>query len=160
MHYGVLGMKWGVRRYQNKDGTLTDAGKKKYTKWRDKRIKKAERGLKRNERYRDEIVTYQREKFYNALDTFGVNDARTHVYGTEYVQGKSISDADIANYKMQLKILKNTKVKDIPKKISENGKSFYKTSYERYEDFKFTSELLTTQEVESALYGTFLVRGY
>lgn len=30
MHYGILGMKWGVRRYQNKDGTLTDAGKKRY----------------------------------------------------------------------------------------------------------------------------------
>lgn len=25
-HYGILGMKWGVRRYQNKDGTLTPEG--------------------------------------------------------------------------------------------------------------------------------------
>ena len=30
MHYGILGMKWGVRRYQNADGTLTEAGKKRY----------------------------------------------------------------------------------------------------------------------------------
>lgn len=29
-HHGVKGMKWGVRRYQNKDGTLTNAGKKRY----------------------------------------------------------------------------------------------------------------------------------
>lgn len=29
-HSGVKGMKWGIRRYQNKDGTLTPAGKKRY----------------------------------------------------------------------------------------------------------------------------------
>lgn len=29
-HHGVLGQKWGVRRYQNKDGSLTDAGRKRY----------------------------------------------------------------------------------------------------------------------------------
>ena len=28
-HHGILGQKWGVRRYQNKDGTLTAAGKKR-----------------------------------------------------------------------------------------------------------------------------------
>ena len=29
-HHGIKGMKWGVRRYQKKDGTLTSAGKKRY----------------------------------------------------------------------------------------------------------------------------------
>lgn len=32
VHYGVLGMKWGVRRYQNKDGSLTSAGEKRYSR--------------------------------------------------------------------------------------------------------------------------------
>jgi hypothetical protein len=35
-HFGILGMKWGIRRYQNEDGSLTDAGRKH----RDKLVKK------------------------------------------------------------------------------------------------------------------------
>lgn len=30
-HFGIKGMKWGVRRYQNRDGSLTSAGKRRYT---------------------------------------------------------------------------------------------------------------------------------
>lgn len=30
-HHGILGMKWGVRRYQNKDGSLTRVGKQRYS---------------------------------------------------------------------------------------------------------------------------------
>ena len=29
-HHGILGQKWGVRRFQNKDGTLTNEGQKRY----------------------------------------------------------------------------------------------------------------------------------
>ena len=31
-HHGILGMKWGIRRYQNKDGSLTSVGKRRYNK--------------------------------------------------------------------------------------------------------------------------------
>lgn len=42
-HYGIAGMKWGIRRYQNKDGTLTKAGQKRY----DKELEKAKAEQKR-----------------------------------------------------------------------------------------------------------------
>ena len=31
-HHGVKGQRWGIRRYQNPDGTLTEAGKRRYIK--------------------------------------------------------------------------------------------------------------------------------
>lgn len=45
LHWGIKGMKWGVRRYQNKDGTLTAAGKKRYKAEMDK-LKAEEAALK------------------------------------------------------------------------------------------------------------------
>lgn len=38
-HYGIKGMKWGVRRFQNQNGTLTSAGRKRYAD--DPRVKKS-----------------------------------------------------------------------------------------------------------------------
>lgn len=40
-HFGIKGMKWGVRRYQNKDGTLTRAGIDRYRQTRGGRAKMA-----------------------------------------------------------------------------------------------------------------------
>lgn len=39
-HFGIKGQKWGIRRFQNEDGTLTDAGKKRYQKENYRRLEK------------------------------------------------------------------------------------------------------------------------
>ena len=40
-HFGIKGMKWGVRRYQNEDGSLTPAGKKHYRNMSDDKLQKS-----------------------------------------------------------------------------------------------------------------------
>ena len=42
-HFGIKGMKWGIRRYQNADGSLTDAGKRRYDKQQQKEKERKER---------------------------------------------------------------------------------------------------------------------
>ena len=63
MHYGVKGQKWGVRRYRYADGTLTPAGKKRYS---------SKNGFNRTMRMKMTEL---------------VNTARTHVTGKQYVDG-------------------------------------------------------------------------
>ena len=39
-HHGVIGQKWGYRRFQNKDGSLTNAGQKRYHSDNTKQLEK------------------------------------------------------------------------------------------------------------------------
>ena len=65
-HYGVKGMKWGVRRFQNKDGTLTPKGKKRYSGNRGD-IEKQYDPKNRDDMnaLRKEISTYLRDLGFN-----------------------------------------------------------------------------------------------
>lgn len=47
-HHGIKGQKWGVRRYQNDDGTLTEAGKRRYSKQYESHMNKYLSDLQRH----------------------------------------------------------------------------------------------------------------
>lgn len=59
-HYGIKGMKWGVRRFQNEDGTLNAAGEKRY----QKNTKRAEAALSRELKYRDKAAKMKSKAAY------------------------------------------------------------------------------------------------
>ena len=46
-HHGIIGMKWGIRRYQNKDGSLTPKGKKRYSEDYNESRNIKRKGIKR-----------------------------------------------------------------------------------------------------------------
>lgn len=64
-HSGIKGMKWGERRYQYEDGSLTPAGRIRYLKGGDKEIRKAEK-----ERAKREKILSDRKKLYKHRDEF------------------------------------------------------------------------------------------
>lgn len=65
VHHGTKGMKWGVRRYQNKDGTLTPAGKKRYNKEMAK-LKEEERVLKNRQKTQAKFDKLEEKRKANA----------------------------------------------------------------------------------------------
>lgn len=94
MHFGIKGQKWGVRRFQNKDGTLTAAGKKRkreddyhstglksaIAKRSNKKVDKGFKDWKENAQKRDDAITlgkkanaakmaYEKDKSNKSLKT-------------------------------------------------------------------------------------------
>lgn len=64
MHYGVVGQKWGVRRYQNPDGSLTEEGKQRYLNPDGTLTKEARKELKPDQwlKIRQEFYKKQSEE--------------------------------------------------------------------------------------------------
>ncbi len=111
---GILGMKWGVRRYQNADGSLTPAGRRRYAKLEKEREKlgapKSQRTVPISDEYvrarqinakplstlsnqelRDLVQRMSLEKQYNELNPSDYTKAMNYVKKIT-ATGKTVSD--------------------------------------------------------------------
>lgn len=64
-HWGIKGMRWGIRRYQNKDGSLTKAGQRRYDKEMEK-LKKEEQVLKNRKATQGKLAKLEAKRASNA----------------------------------------------------------------------------------------------
>ena len=83
-HYGIKGMKWGVRRYQNEDGTLTPAGRKRISK---KYKQESQEAMKDLSRSYDRMQMEAWNKAADSMNRGGIaefNASQQKKYGEKY----------------------------------------------------------------------------
>ena len=144
-HHGIKGMKWGVRRYQNSDGTLTPAGRKRISKQYEKTAKKVSRELSKNYNHMY-VNAYNKTADYmnsGGIDKF--NASQRKKYGENYAK----RDGYVNDYMQKF----NTELaKNLNKSLNDfyNSNKNYKNSKELVDRYSMTKwdDLARTNEAK------------
>lgn len=125
IHHGILGMKWGVRRYQNKDGSRTDAGKLRYS--HDKIVIRKGEEVQRISKISSESPTGRTYISFKELDNlkYTVEAGGDGLYWTSNYDNEHPNDPLRSNYGFKIKL----KVTDdiIAPSFDESIDAFVKT---------------------------------
>ena len=130
-HHGIKGQKWGVRRYQNADGSLTAAGKKRQAKQNDKdsvaRGKELHKQVKKGTRRVDELDEAQLKDLKNYTDKAGKNAVAGAL---AVVGGVAVTGAAAAGIAGAVSVRKE-KNKAEPEKKQDDSHEDYKRAHEK-----------------------------
>lgn len=124
MHHGVKGMKWGVRRYQNSDGSLTSAGQRRLYK----KVKRAKSDNKRRELIRQHLNSEYANDRNKALQDFRNQVKKTADYDVKM---------DIEVDKLADKMAKPIYEKELKKWKESIGEPSEKDKDKLYEAIKY-----------------------
>lgn len=139
-HWGIKGQKWGVRRYQNKDGSLTKAGKKRYSD--DPKVVKSKAAVKRANKDRSKALS-------------DYNKAYNKYYAVPSKANKKRFDESIDNLRKADSSLKSTKFKyGVDKEAARLREKGYnnqnKSKHRQKLEAKYKELGLTDEEAQAA----------
>jgi len=128
-HSGIKGMKWGIRRYQNPDGSLTPAGRKRYMKnpkWRAKYLEYQKQKIRESEAKKAAAKAKSKE---NLLKSSNANElyARRNELTTEEIMERvrRLQAEDSLSRYVKKEPSKFEKLKGGIDKVLDTGQSIY-----------------------------------
>lgn len=142
VHYGVLGQKWGIRRYQNEDGSLTDLGKQRVNK-------KYSKGVNKLERYDRKVqkLNTKKNKMDEKLRKFDYKANRAKIPIIESWRGyeKRLAKNQV---KLQSKESKYRKLDWKSEKVYNKGAKWVKKMDKKFENIDLSSANVSQKDID------------
>lgn len=133
-HHGIRGMKWGIRRFQKADGSLTSAGKKRYD------VGEATSKVKEAKTARNEA-----RKKYILSSGFGVKPAHKNLKTAN--QNLKSAKKELSEAKKQAKTDRKDKLKTVDPELAKNKQTKrVALDYHNLSDDKFRRKYKTSKD--------------
>lgn len=161
IHHGIKGQKWGIRRYQNKNGTLTPEGKEHYYKKgiKKKHIYKSRDGKYRVTKFGADYVNRSSNKVFKPGDTIDINTyarnvARHRVANIMYGIGTGITASGLIT---MAAIDHHYSPEQIKKRTEKAKEKIFNETFSSYQgqQWGFTEDDIKSHNPRPTGYGTY-----